>query len=280
MPCYNEATTIDDGGRARCSTSPYTARADHRRRRLDRRHAARSSPRSTTRGSGCCCSRMNQGKGAALRRGFAEARSAVRHRAGRRPRVRPGRVPRAARSRSSRARPTSSSARGSSAADPHRVLYFWHSVGNRFADHGVEHVHQPEPDRHGDLLQGLPPRGAPEHHARGEPLRLRAGDHGQGRRRPLAGLRGRHLLQAAAPTKRARRSAGATASGRSTASSATRRPDRSCASAASVAPWTRSPLGVPDPRSQRHDVEAERQGDGDLRRVERDEPGGWRQQRG
>ena len=28
------------------------------------------------------------------------------------------------------------------------------------ADAAVEHVHQPEPDRHGDLLQGLPPRGA------------------------------------------------------------------------------------------------------------------------
>ena len=28
------------------------------------------------------------------------------------------------------------------------------------ADDAVEHVHQPEPDRHGDLLQGLPPRGA------------------------------------------------------------------------------------------------------------------------
>ena len=28
-------------------------------------------------------------------------------------------------------------------------------------DHPVEHVHQPEPHRHGDLLQGLPPRGHP-----------------------------------------------------------------------------------------------------------------------
>ena len=34
-------------------------------------------------------------------------------------------------SRSSTARPTSSSARASSAATPHRVLYFWHSVGNK-----------------------------------------------------------------------------------------------------------------------------------------------------
>ena len=41
--------------------------------------------------------------------------------------------------------------------------------------------------------------------------------------RRLARLRGRHLLHAAAPTPRARRSAGATACGPSTASSATRR---------------------------------------------------------
>ena len=33
------------------------------------------------------------------------------------------------------------------------------------ADAAVEHVHQPEPDRHGDLLQGLPPRGAAGHHS-------------------------------------------------------------------------------------------------------------------
>ena len=44
--------------------------------------------------------------------------------------------------------------------DSHRVLYFWHSVANKAADDAVEHVHQPEPDRHGDLLQGLSPGSA------------------------------------------------------------------------------------------------------------------------
>ena len=39
---------------------------------------------------------------------------------------------RRARSRCSTATPTSCTARGSSAATPHRVLYYWHSVGNRF----------------------------------------------------------------------------------------------------------------------------------------------------
>ena len=40
------------------------------------------------------------------------------------------------------------------------MLYFWHSVGNQLLTTLVEHAHQPEPHRHGDLLQGLPPRGA------------------------------------------------------------------------------------------------------------------------
>ena len=44
---------------------------------------------------------------------------------------------------------------------PHRVLYFWHSLGNRLLTLAVEHVHRPEPHRHGDLLQGVPPRGDP-----------------------------------------------------------------------------------------------------------------------
>ena len=43
---------------------------------------------------------------------------------------------------------------------PHRVLYFWHYVANRALTTAVQHVHEPEPDGHGDLLQGLPPRGA------------------------------------------------------------------------------------------------------------------------
>ena len=65
--------------------------------------------------------------------------------------------------------------------ESHRVLYFWHSRRQQDADDAVEHVHEPEPDRHGDLLQGLPPRGAPGHHAEVEPLRLRAGGDGQDR---------------------------------------------------------------------------------------------------
>ena len=70
--------------------------------------------------------------------------------------------------------------------EPHRVLYFWHSRGQQVPHAALEHVHQPQPHRHGDLLQGLPPRGHPADHDRGGPLRLRAGDHRQGRAPPAA----------------------------------------------------------------------------------------------
>jgi glycosyltransferase involved in cell wall biosynthesis len=56
----------------------------------------------------------------------------------------------------------------------HRVLYFWHRVGNGVPDAGLQHVHQCEPDRHGDRLQSLPARGAAEIHHRREPVWLRA----------------------------------------------------------------------------------------------------------
>ena len=38
-----------------------------------------------------------------------------------------------------------------------RVLYFWHSLGNRLLTTLSNMIDQPEPDRHGDLLQGLSP---------------------------------------------------------------------------------------------------------------------------
>ncbi len=40
--------------------------------------------------------------------------------------------------------------------NPHRILFFWHSVGNRFLTIPFQYVHKPEPDRHGNLLQTLP----------------------------------------------------------------------------------------------------------------------------
>jgi glycosyltransferase involved in cell wall biosynthesis len=128
---------------------------------------------------------VNQGKGAALRTGFAAATGDAVIVQDADLEYDPQEYPRCS-SRSSTARPTWSSARASWAPRPHRVVYFWHMVGNKLPHPALEHVHQPQPHGHGDLLQGVPPRGAPEDHDRGEPLRLRARDHRQGR--PL-GLR-------------------------------------------------------------------------------------------
>ena len=38
-----------------------------------------------------------------------------------------------------------------------RVLYYWHSVANHLLTTGLQHGLGPEPDRYGDLLQGLSP---------------------------------------------------------------------------------------------------------------------------
>ena len=59
-------------------------------------------------------------------------------------------------------------------------------------------------------------------------VRDRAGDHGEGRRRWLADLRGRHLLRRAHVSGRERRSGGATVCERCTASRTIRRLPRGC----------------------------------------------------
>src|SRR5262249_24993866 len=55
-------------------------------------------------------------------------------------------------------------------------------------DPALQHVHEPEPDRHGDLLQGLPAGGLVGDQAKIEPLWLRAGNYGQGGREEEPGL--------------------------------------------------------------------------------------------
>ena len=78
---------------------------------------------------------------------------------------------------------------------PHRVLYFWHSIGNRlltvasnmFTDLNLTDMETCYKVFRREVLRELHPRGGP--------LRHRAGDHGQDRRRALAGLRDRHQLQ-------------------------------------------------------------------------------------
>ena len=89
-----------------------------------------------------------------------------------------------------------------------------HTLGNRFLTWAEQPVHRPRPDRHGDLLQGLPHRAPEVDPAALERLRARARDHRQDRQARLPDLRGARSATSAAPTSRARRSAGATASRR------------------------------------------------------------------
>ena len=69
-------------------------------------------------------------------------------------------------------------------------------------------VHRPQPDRHGDLLQDVPGAAPQVDPHPLERLRDGARDHGQDRQARVPDLRGADQLPRAAPTARARRSAG------------------------------------------------------------------------
>ena len=171
----------------------------------------------------------NQGKGAALRTGFRARDRPDHHRPGRRPRVRPGPV--------SPAHPADRRGPGRRRLrlavhrrDPPRPLLLA-LPGQQVPHAPVQHVHQPEPDRHGGLLQGLPPRGHPGDPAQERPLRLRAGGHGQGGPVHLPGPRRPARAQAAGSTRsRCRTTGGPTAKGRRSGSRTASRPcTASCA---------------------------------------------------
>ncbi len=172
---------------------------------------------------------QNRGKGAALRTGFAASHGRRRRRPGRRPGVRPR-----ANSRSC-CEPIlagkADAVYGSRfLGGPHRVLLLL-ALGRQPVPHApVQHVHRPEPDRHGDLLQDGPAGAAAVASALGEPLRHRARtDRAAGPGRG-ADLRACRSATTAARTPRERRSAGRTVCRRcgpfsGTTSSDRRRPD-------------------------------------------------------
>ena len=190
-----------------------------------------------------------QGRGTAPRVRRGERR--LRDRPGRRPRVRPRGVlddarPAARRRRRRRLRlalPVRSSA-------PRPLLLAL--GGQPVPHHRVEHVHQPQPHRHGDLLQGVPPRGHPVDRDRGGPLRFRAGDHREDRRRRVGASTRSGSRTPAGPTPRARRSAGETGCARCTASCATRRRGTRCgrpSTARRTAACPRPSSTIPTPSS-------------------------------
>ena len=146
----------------------------------------------------------NRGKGAAIRAGIA-ARHRRRDRgAGRRPRVRPRRV--AATARPDRASGKADAVFGSRfLGGEHRVLYFWHSVGNQAPDPPVEHVHRPEPDRHGDLLQDGAGAADEIAGAHQRPVRLRARAHRAAGAGAGADLGGRRSPTPAGPTPKGKK---------------------------------------------------------------------------
>ena len=136
----------------------------------------------------------NQGKGAAVVRRLPVRDGRRGGDPGRGPRVRPAASTRSYCSRSRTATPTSCTARAFSGGGARRVLYFWHTRREPVPHADVQHVHEPEPDGHGDLLQDVPPRGRPVLDDRVAPVRDRAGDHGEGRPPRLPDLRGPDLV--------------------------------------------------------------------------------------
>jgi glycosyltransferase involved in cell wall biosynthesis len=104
----------------------------HRGRLLARRHPRPAPHRDRPAGDQRLYHEVNQGKGAALRTGFAAATGDVVIVQDADLEYDPQEYPRLLKPDRSTARPTSSSARASWAAEAHRVVYFWHMVGNRF----------------------------------------------------------------------------------------------------------------------------------------------------
>ena len=121
----------------------------------------------------------------------------------------PAELRQAARADRWRTRRTPCSARAFWAAAPGALLLAL--GGEQAADPAVEHVHRPEPDRHGDVLQDGAGAADEVAGAHQRPLRVRARAHGPaGAGTAPASGRCRSPIRGA-PTRKERRSAGGTA---------------------------------------------------------------------
>ncbi len=157
IPVYNERRWLPE------VRPPGAGRADRRRKSSSSTIAAPTAPATCsatwTAGTTFASSTSRStGQGGRPARGVQAGHRRRRHRPGRRPRIRSGRV-----SAAPPADPRRPGRRRLRLAVPRRAAprALLLALGRQQdADDAVEHVHQPEPDRHGDLLQGLPPRGA------------------------------------------------------------------------------------------------------------------------
>ena len=255
VPVYNEASTVAAllDLVAPCPSARVGARAGARRRGrlLAGRHAgdpgglAAAGGRGTQRSS-LARHEVNRGKGAALRSGFAEATGDVVIVQDADLEYDPRDYPKLLQPMldGARRRGLRLALRGRAAPGALLLALARQPV----PDDGLQHVHGPEPHRHGDLLQGLPPGGPGRACTDLRPLRLRARADGAVRAAGRASTRCRSRTTAA-PTPRARRSAGGTASRRSGASSSSTCGRSRTATQPGLGPQTSGQL-IPPTRAQ------------------------------
>ncbi len=164
-----------------------------RGRRLDRRHAGDPARDGRKGRRARLPPAPEPGEGSGGLRRIPLRRGRRRRGAGRGPGVRPPRVrqaPAADRRGTRRRRLWIAVSRRRRAPRPLFLAHRRQSLPDARLQHGDE----PEPDRHGDLLQDVPPRGRAVHDDRVAALRHRAGDHREGGAPRIPRLRGADLL--------------------------------------------------------------------------------------
>ena len=210
MPVYNEAATIEAIVAAVLAQRPVQelmvvddGSRDGTRAVLERLAPGDAAPAPVPAGG-----QPGQGGGAAP--GVRAGDGALCDRPGRRPGIRPRRVPPAPGSpaRGPRRRGLRLALQGR--LRPAGAL-FLALGGQQVPDLPVEHGHQPQPHRHGDVLQGVPPRGHPA--ASGSRRTASASSPRSRPRSPGSACASTRspFPTTAAPTPKARRSAGRTA---------------------------------------------------------------------